>query len=596
MKATADHPLVSAAEVPSLGPSSEHRAPAGWAAEAVWLAAAIGFSLLFGWRIMAPAFEPGFVVQGDARQHVFWMARFDDPTLFPGDLIADYYQAVAPPGVAALYWIASRLVDPWTFSKLLPLALGVIAACCTFGFTRRLHPGPIAPFLATLLAGWYVWQYDDLPSGTARAFMLPLVAGLLWALAADSIPAAAGLVVLAALVYPFGAAIGLALLGLGLVERRGWRPWPRRDRRAWLIFAAATLAVAILLLPSRLADQRYGPVVSLAEARSMPDFGPSGRVPYFGDDFYRYWIASGASGLDLRVTDVLLSDVPIFYPYLALAGLLPLMLLLRRGAPSARLLGRPLILLPRLALVSFGLFLAAHPLFLRLYLPSRYVKTTLPLILAVAAGLGLALGLESLAARLAPRHRDGVARVAALALGVGLALYPAPGAGHFHPDERPALTAFLRSQPSDLLVAGVPEETDDVPSFAARSVLVAREYALPFHLGYYGELRRRTLELIEAYYAESPTPIAEFAARRGVGMFLVNREAFDPNRFQRAWNVARGERTFSPAIRAHFERQRRFALLELAERCATFDDGQVAAVPTTCLGPQPGPGGASPRV
>jgi len=43
------------------------------------------------------------MVQDDARQHVFWMQRFLDPALFPRDLIADYFQSVAPAGYTAIY-------------------------------------------------------------------------------------------------------------------------------------------------------------------------------------------------------------------------------------------------------------------------------------------------------------------------------------------------------------------------------------------------------------------------------------------------------------------------------------------------------------
>ena len=48
-------------------------------------------------------------MQDDARQHVFWMQRFIDSELFPHDLIADYFQSVAPTGYTTLYRIAAAL-------------------------------------------------------------------------------------------------------------------------------------------------------------------------------------------------------------------------------------------------------------------------------------------------------------------------------------------------------------------------------------------------------------------------------------------------------------------------------------------------------
>ena len=121
----------------------------------VWLAASLGLTLLFAGRTMAPALSSSDVVQGDAREHVFWMARFRDPELFQGDFIADYFQSLAPPGYRLVYWVLSFVVDPLLASKLLPLALGVAAALFTFMLVRRLHPAPTTAFLATVLLSWY---------------------------------------------------------------------------------------------------------------------------------------------------------------------------------------------------------------------------------------------------------------------------------------------------------------------------------------------------------------------------------------------------------------------------------------------------------
>ncbi len=560
--------------------SPERRARVGSPSVGLWLIAAVGLSLLFSARTMGPAFAPD-VVQGDARQHVFWTARLWDPALFPGDVIADYYQSVAPPGFSAVYWLAIRAVDPLLASKLLPPLLGVASAVVVFGLVRRLSGGPPGAFLATVLLSWYVWQYDDLPSATARAFMLPLLGGLLWALVAGRRGVVVGLVAALALVYPFGALLGLALLAVRLVRWRGWRPGLVREQQDWLGFVAACMLVASLLLPARLTAEQFGPTVSLAEARALADFGPSGRTPYFVEDGYRYWIASGRSGLDLRVTDVLLPDVPIFYLYLGLALLLPIVLA-RRYATRRERPPPGLELLPQVLLASFGLFFLAHLLLFQLYLPSRYVKTSVPLLLSVSAGLALGMLIEAAAACFGAR-RHLVTGCAALVLGLAIAAYPGRYAGAFHRDEIPAITAYLRSQPKDTLVAGASEETDQVPVFAARSVLVAREYLLPYQLGYYREMHRRMLDLIEGYYAESPGAVAAFAERYGVDVFLVNRDAFDRTRFRRAWNFARSEQTFAPIIAEQFERNRRFALLDLADRCAEADDGTVAAVPASCI-------------
>src|SRR5687768_8588423 len=81
----------------------------GRLAQHCWLLAALSITLVFTWRSMSPLLGPTESVQDDARQHVFWLARLRDPELFPNDLVADYFQALAPPGYVALYWALSQI-------------------------------------------------------------------------------------------------------------------------------------------------------------------------------------------------------------------------------------------------------------------------------------------------------------------------------------------------------------------------------------------------------------------------------------------------------------------------------------------------------
>src|ERR1041384_852563 len=84
-----------------------------------WLALSLAFSAYFANQALHQAFRAPFVVQDDARQHIFWMERFLDPQLFPHDLIADYFQSVAPTGYSAFYNLMAHLgVNPMVLNKL----------------------------------------------------------------------------------------------------------------------------------------------------------------------------------------------------------------------------------------------------------------------------------------------------------------------------------------------------------------------------------------------------------------------------------------------------------------------------------------------
>lgn len=546
-----------------------------------WLGAALAFASLWMWWSLAPSLSPR-VVQDDARQHIVWMQRLADPLAFPSDLYADYFASQAPPGFVVLFRILLLVGDPIAASKWLPPVLGLVAAGGTFLLAERVYPSRIAAFCASVLGSWYVWQYDDLPTGSPRAFLLPLTVVLLYGLVAGwRWWAIAGLVAVEALFYPSAAALGVALVGARLVTVRDWLPRLPRAWRAWRAVVASAAVALLLLAPAAFGASPFGPTVSAGTARTLPEFGPEGRSALFWPDPYLYWIASYRTGFDLRVVDSNVGGVPIFYELLALAGALPLALLWQRRRASGPSLAPALLLLAQLVAASLLLWLLAHAVLFRLYLPARFVAWTVPLALALAAGIGIG----ALLARLGEAVGGAVGRVlpglVALALAGGLASYPAAFAGNFVEDATPAITAYLRTLPADALVVGVPTEADSVPAFAARRVLANREYALPYHVGYAREVDRRLRDQIAAYYADAPGPLLDLASRYGVTVFLVNRAAFDPATVGDAW--AGSFEPYGSLVRERVDRGRRFALLDAVRRCGVVTERDVTAVPVACL-------------
>jgi len=132
----------------------------------------LGVSLAYSLLALLQAFSGPYVVQDDARQHVFWMQRFMDPELFPHDLIADYFQSVAPAGYSAFYWLMAQVgLDPLFVAKLLPTVLGLVATAYCFGVSLRIFPVPAAACLSTMLLNQTLWMTTALVSGTPRAFL-----------------------------------------------------------------------------------------------------------------------------------------------------------------------------------------------------------------------------------------------------------------------------------------------------------------------------------------------------------------------------------------------------------------------------------------
>ncbi|MEO0458513.1 MAG: hypothetical protein AAF152_18295, partial [Cyanobacteria bacterium P01_A01_bin.114] len=142
----------------------------------LWLALSLFFAALYGALFWRQAFTGEYALQDDARQHIFWMQRWLDPDLFPNDLIADYFQSLAPFGYETLYKTAAGLgIHPFLLSKLLPPILGIVATLYGFWLCMQLIPVPAVAFISTLLLNQSMWMWRDLGSGTPRAFAIPLL-------------------------------------------------------------------------------------------------------------------------------------------------------------------------------------------------------------------------------------------------------------------------------------------------------------------------------------------------------------------------------------------------------------------------------------
>ncbi len=55
----------------------------------LWLALCLAVAAIVPVKARFIAFGGAYVVQSDARAHVFWMRRWLDPELFPDDIMAD---------------------------------------------------------------------------------------------------------------------------------------------------------------------------------------------------------------------------------------------------------------------------------------------------------------------------------------------------------------------------------------------------------------------------------------------------------------------------------------------------------------------------
>lgn len=562
-----------------------------------WLTLSGVFAVIYAGLGLQEAFSSAYVVQDDARQHVFWMQRFIDPELFPDDLIADYFQSVAPAGYTTLYRLAAFVgIHPLLFNKLLPLGLGLITTTYCFGLSLRILPVPLTGFVSALLLNQVLWAHDDLVSGTPRAFVYPLLLAFLYHFAGwhsrarfrSTLLLCCTVILLQGLFYPQTVFLSAGMLLLKPWRWRGGRLHLSRDTADYW-FSGVGLGVAFLvLLPYALGNSQFGPVITAAAARAMPEFWPGGRANFFVEnDFWQFWIDSNRSGLLPRT-----EQLPVLL-YAAL--LLPLLLRWPELFPLNKQVTGQVHLFWQLAGVSCGWFFIAHAVLFKLHLPSRYAQHSFRMVLVLAAGVALTLIVNAVLEQARWRYGDSKplrSLPLPIALGLttllGVALigqtsfvedFPQP---RYKDGQAPALYAFLAQQPKNSLIASLSEEADFLPTFAARSVLVAREHSLPYHRGYYHQVRQRVMDLIQAQYSPDIDVVRDLIWRYGIDYWLLEKQSFTPEYVaENSWLTQ-----FQPAASAATMGMQvgdAPILFHLVEKCSVLQTEKLVLLQTDCI-------------
>lgn len=344
-----------------------------------------------------------------------------------------------------------------------------------------------------------------------------------------------------------------------------------------LTMLGVVTAVALLLVGLGQVDAgRFGPTISAAEARMMPEFQPGGRTSYFVPDWYEFWLRSSRSGFALGPTDPLLGDLPVIVAPFALATLLGGWLLAGRlGWTAPPHVPRSGMLLVVLLAASLLLFFAAHVLLFVLYLPARYVQFSLPLVWALAGGLGWVLLGERLLKRLRswagrpgddrrPMWAGMTAGELSALVGVAILSVHAPPPGDFYVAGRyPAIYAYLRQTPPDTLVGALPADSNILPLFGQRAVLTSFEHALPYQPGYYLPLRERTEAFRAAYFAPTLEPLTDVLEGYGVDVVIADAELLERRR--------RADRDQAPALE------------RILDRCGVLRERDLVVLPAACI-------------
>ncbi len=548
-----------------------------------WFSLSLAFAIIYSLLELQQAFGSPYVVQDDARVYVSWMQRFLEPDLLKDDLITDYFQSVTPSGYAALYrLIASVGIEPLLFSKFLPVFLKLLTTGYCFALCIQIFPFPAAGFITTLLLNQNLSMRDDLVSATPRAFIYLFFIAFLYYLLRRSLLLCLSAIALLGLFYPPFLFILAGILVLRLCRWERLRLRLSKNRLDY-VFGATGLGLSLLLmLPYALNSSEFGPIVTGIEARALPAFSETGRIPFFDDNPLLFWILGQHSGLLPNVLE---------HPLSLIGLLLPVLLRYPYRFPLAKQVTSSVTVLPQIILVSVGMFLAAHVLLYKLFAPARYTRYTLKIVLILATGIALIVILDAVFRWVKQQAQRGERRqLLALGLtallGTVLVVYPHllknfPNSNYIV-GKAPALYEFFGEQPKDIVIASLSLEADNLPTFSKRAILVGWEYAVPYHVGYDRQIRQRATDLIRAQYTQNLAEVQNFFQEYGVDFFLLERAAFTPeyittNPWFRQWQ------SIAQDILAMLEQGNIPALVSTLERCSVFENEDLVVLQAECI-------------
>jgi hypothetical protein len=559
--------------------------------EIFWFSLSMIFASIYGIMFLQEAFVSKYKVEDDARLYLFWFQRFLDPELFSNDFIANYLQSVNSHGFANLYYLMATIgLDPLTFSKILPVILGLVTTGYCFALCMEILPIPLAGFIASMLLNQNLWMGGGF-SCTGRGFVYPLYLAFCYYLLRRSLIPCLIIIILEGLFYPLFVLIMAGLLILQLVRWEAGKFKLSSERKEYLFCVVGLVVISAIVLFYITKTSQYGATVTAAAAKMMPEFDENGRWPFFNDDPWKMYISGWQSGV---------WKGNFFKPWISWTAIaLPIILANPSRFPAASRVKNKVLILLHFCLVSLGLFLLAHTLLFKLYFPNRYTRYTLPMAIAIAAGITIIIVLDTLFiwAKKDGKIKRFWRRFIAVGMTVliisGIILYPVYLNARNYGFPRGGLIEakaikiydFLGKQPKNTLIASLSKEADNIPTFARRPVLVAWEFAIPLRRNYYAQIKQRAIDLIRAQYSNNLSEIENFIDKYKVDFFLLDKLAFTPeyvdkNSWLKMWRTSE---SIVPEIRQKLRRGDNFILSVAKKKCTSVANDQLTLISADCL-------------
>ncbi|MEK0189237.1 hypothetical protein WMG39_30985, partial [Microcoleus anatoxicus PTRS2] len=241
-------------------------------------------------------------------------------------------------------------------------------------------------------------------------------------------------------------------------------------------------------------------------------------------------------------------------------------------------------------LASLVMFLAAHATIFKLYQPGRYTAYSLRFIVVFLSAIALTLLLDGVGnwAKTTETNfgiKNLLSIITTAIIAVVVVLYPClvekfPSVGYVE-GKMPELYQFFQEQPPDILIASLAPEVDNLPTFSQRSVLLGKEYAVPYQKGYYTRFRQRVNDLIRAQYSPDRSVVQKFINQYGIDFWMLEREALTLEYVKDYGWIEDFDST--PKAMQVLKQGKIPVLAEAMTSCAVFQNGIVVVLETSCI-------------
>jgi len=455
-------------------------------------------------------------ISDDVRNQIYWMARLIDPSLYPSDFIASYFTQppLISPVVKFIYQFVSCWIDPMKFSQILPFILVIISTFFLFqatSFTRGIRYA----FWVSFAFNLYIWTISGLPGGLPRGFFYPLFFYFLWIYESKNWKWLPFCFILQSLIYPVAFILSFSFLIFDLLINKRNSKNNLRSFQVCLAFFSGIAVLALRYIGSF--SHAFGELVTLKDVIKMPEFYADGRVNIIPIPHY---LLKGKT-IKYFITDIF----PSAESFIAIIGFSLLVLVILYIIYKEKKLNhiKSILFIPKyiwiLSIVSILLYFVSLTFLFYLYMPQRYIQYSLWLVLVFLGG-NVLYQLDCFF-----KNKRSISVIMAI-----LALLVASVRWDddliLIKEEEKKVYSFLLGTPKDSLIAAPIKLADNIPAFSKRSVLASYEANIPFHKGYYKELKERILDLDQAYFSKDLRSIKSFIREYGIDYIVIDDKNF----------------------------------------------------------------------